>query len=314
VTRVNATTEAGAPDQTGADALRCPLCGGAATLALTARDRNRELSDELFRYRRCQVCGVYSLINVPADLGRFYPSEYYELPDAARVDALVPAEMHKLELIRRFADPPGRLVEVGPGSGVFAYAARRADFDVTAIEMDERTCAHLRDTIGIQAVQSARPEASLTELPPSRAIALWHVVEHVPEPWALLDAAAANLEPGGALALATPNPDSLQFRLLRARWAHVDAPRHLFLLPLDAVRARAEAAGLRLAHVTTTDPAGRHWNRFGWEYALRRRPASGPASRPVAGAALGLTLAMRPLEHTGMRGTAYTAVFVKDGA
>jgi SAM-dependent methyltransferase len=311
---VNATTQAGAADQTGSEALRCPLCGGPATLALSARDRNRELSDELFRYRRCEACGVYSLVNVPADLGHFYPPEYYVLPDAGQLDALVPAEMHKLELISRFVSPPGRLVEVGPAGGVFAYAARQAGFEVTAIEMDERTCAHLRETVGIEAVQSAHPETALAELPPSRAIALWHVIEHVPEPWALLDAAAANLEPGGALTVATPNPDSLQFRLLRARWAHVDAPRHLFLLPLDAVRDRAEAAGLRLAHVTTSDRAGRQWNRFGWEYALRRRPAAGPVSRPVAGAALGLTLAMRPLEHTGMRGTTYTAVFVKDGS
>jgi hypothetical protein len=128
----------------------------------------------------------------------------------------------------------------------------------------------------------------------------------------VLEAAAANLEPGGVLALATPNPESAQFRLLGPRWAHVDAPRHLFLLPLGAITGRAAELGLRRAAVTTSDPSGRHWNRFGWEYALRRRPAAGPPPRPLALAALGLTVALRPLEHSGMRGAAYTAIFVKE--
>lgn len=308
-----ATTRAPTAKPATDDVGRCPLCGGTAALAFTARDRNRELSDQPFRYRRCETCGAYSLIDIPADLGHFYPSEYYELPYPAQLEALAPNQGHKLDLLRRVAAPPGRLVEIGPGSGAFAYAARRAGYDVTAIEMDERVCAHLRDTIGIAAVQSARPEEAMGGLPPSRAIAMWHVIEHVPEPWALLDAVAAGLEPGGVLAVATPNPDSLQFRLLGARWAHVDAPRHLFLLPLDALRKRAEAAGLRLVKVTTSDPDGRHWNRFGWECALRRRPAAGPAPRTVSAAALGLTLGMRPVEHSGLRGAAYTAVFLKEG-
>jgi hypothetical protein len=177
--------------------------------------------------------------------------------------------------------------------------------------MDARTCDHLRDAVGVHAIHSADPAAALSGLSPSRAIAMWHVIEHLRDPWAVLDAAAANLEPGGALALATPNPDSTQFRLLGSRWAHVDAPRHLFLLPLATLTERAAAAGLQRVAVTTHDPSGRHWNCFGWEYAMRRRPAAGRAPWPIAGAALGLTLALRPLEHTGLRGAAYTAVFVK---
>jgi hypothetical protein len=140
---------------------------------------------------------------------------------------------------------------------------------------------------------------------------LWHVLEHLQRPAAVLEQAAAQLEPGGVVALAVPNPDSLQFRLLRGRWAHVDAPRHLFLIPFGALRAQAAKVGLDLAHVTTSDPAGRHWNWFGWEYALRRHPASRPSTRLTRIFALLLTLCLVPLERRGMNGTAYTAVFVK---
>jgi SAM-dependent methyltransferase len=296
-----------------ADPAVCPLCQGRAVAVFTATDRNREISPQPFRYRRCTVCAALSLVDVPQDLGPFYPSEYYELLDPAQLDGLVPVEQHKIDRVRRWAEP-GRLVEIGPGIGVFAHGARRAGYDVTAIEMDERACTYLRDVVGANAINSADPAAVLAQLPPSRAIALWHVIEHLPDPWAVVDAAAANLEPGGALVIATPNPDALQFRLLKARWAHVDAPRHLFLLPLATLADRCRAHGLRQADVTTTDPAGRHWNSFGWEYAARRRPAAGPAPRALALGAVAFSLAMRPLEHTGLRGAAYTAVFVKGGA
>ena len=121
------------------------------------------------------------------------------------------------------------------------------------------------------------------------------MIEHLPDPDAVLEVAATNLEPGGVLAIATPNPQSTQFKLMGAHWAHVDAPRHLILL-LDAQR-RAETLGLRQVAVTTSDPSGRHWNRVGWEYGMRRRPAAGPAPNSVAWTALALTVALRPLEH-----------------
>ena len=54
---------------------------------------------------------------------------------------------------------------------------------------------------------------------------MWSVLDEVEDPWGRLDAAARNLEPGGVLALAMPNPGSFQFRMTRGRWPHVDAPR-----------------------------------------------------------------------------------------
>lgn len=276
-------------------------------------DRNREVSLQLFAYRRCVACGTLSLVDVPDDLERFYPADYYDLPPASALEHLESNEAHKVAMLRELVGVGGRLVEVGPGAGVFAYGARRAGFDVTALEMDARTCEHLRDAVGVGAVQTDDPAAALASLPPSRAIAMWHVIEHLPDPAGMLDAAAVNLEPGGVLALATPNPQAAGFRVLGRRWAHIDAPRHLFLLPLAALTERAASAGLRRVAVTTSDPSGREWNRFAWEHGLRRRPAAGDAPAAVKLAALALTLALRPVEHTGLRGAAYTALFVKGG-
>ena len=166
-------------------------------------------------------------------------------------------EAPKLELIMRHATG-GRFVEIGSGSGALSRAAHNAGFKVTAIEMDAACCEYLERVVGVQAIQSDAPDRVLSDLDPANAIAMWHVLEHVPCPCRLVDAAAARLAPGGVLAVATPNPQSLQFRLLRGRWAHVDAPRHLSLIPYAALRARCHDVGLTATWVTTNDPTGRH--------------------------------------------------------
>ncbi|MDA0171519.1 class I SAM-dependent methyltransferase [Solirubrobacter taibaiensis] len=287
----------------------CPLCGGIAAPHFATRDRNRGLSDVVFRYGRCTVCATLFLDNVPDDLGRYYPSEYYVLPSAEQLEHLRAAERHKLALVG--GEPRGRLVEIGPGVGGFSYAARRAGYDVTAVEMDERAAEHVRTVAGVDVVRSDVPHTALDALPPSRAITLWHVMEHLPDPWACLQAAARNLESGGTLVIAMPNPDSFQLRVLGSRWAHIDAPRHLFLIPAKTLIERAASLGLESAKLTTRDRGGLNWNRFGWQYAVMR--PDGSKTRIAAANAFGLAafFAMSPIELTGLRGATYTAVFNK---
>ena len=93
--------------------------------------------------------------------------------------------------------------------------------------MDERCCEYLQGELGVHTIRSDEPAALLQTLARPQVISLWHSLEHLREPAELLAAAAERLEPGGVLALGVPNPRSLQFRLLGARWAHLDAPRHI---------------------------------------------------------------------------------------
>lgn len=290
-----------------AGAVSCPLCGAPSAPALTATDRNREISAERFAYRRCTACATVFLAEVPADLGRYYGGDYHGIPSPAELRHRAGLEAHKVARLRRHA-APGPLVEIGPSFGAFALAAREAGWDVTGIEMDPECCTHLESAVGVRAIESAEPAAVLPELGPQRAICLWHVLEHVPRPVELIRAAAGALEPGGVLAVAVPNPESLQFRALGARWAHLDAPRHLFLIAHATLGGHAAAAGLELLETTTTDPFGCHCNRFGWEYALRRHPARAPSGPALRRASQVLEKVAAPLERSGLRGAAYTVV------
>jgi 2-polyprenyl-3-methyl-5-hydroxy-6-metoxy-1,4-benzoquinol methylase len=291
--------------------MSCRLCGAQTESGFTTTDRNRACSRERFEYRCCTACGSYLLANVPADLGRYYPADYYGFPEANELDEAAMREAPKLELIMRHATG-GRFVEIGSGSGALSRAAHNAGFEVTAIEMDAACCEYLERVVGVQAIQSDAPDRVLSDLDPANAIAMWHVLEHVPCPCRLVDAAAARLAPGGVLAVATPNPQSLQFRLLRGRWAHVDAPRHLSLIPYAALRARCHDVGLTATWVTTNDPTGRSCNRLGWDYAMRRFPANRHTTMRVRLLRELFVRALGPAEHRGLNGAAYTALFVKE--
>jgi 2-polyprenyl-3-methyl-5-hydroxy-6-metoxy-1,4-benzoquinol methylase len=288
----------------------CPRCGGASEHALEAVDRNRCVSDEVFEYRRCLSCGVLWLLDPPEDLGRYYPGDYHSFLRGAELAAAADAEAPRLGLVTRHVTG-GRLVEAGPSQGVFSFAAKRAGFEVTGLELDPACCEHLEHEVGITAINTATPSAALGELPPSRAIVLWHVIEHLEDAWPFVRAAAENLEPGGVLALATPNPDSLQFGIMGARWVHLDAPRHVTLIPLPALTAEAEALGLRRVEATTVDPVGRSLNQMGWQHSFTQPPVLRENPRFSYTVGRMLTPALRPVEERNLRGAAYTAVFQK---
>jgi hypothetical protein len=303
-------TTGSAHDLANSSEIACRLCGGRSAAAFVVGDRNRGLGPAEFSYRRCHVCQAVFLARVPDDLERYYAADGYGSPDEEMVPEFRHRELAKLELITRFAQP-GPMVEIGPGPGLFTRTAKAAGFEITAIEMDTRYCDYLNAVLGVRAIQSESPAEILPTLSPARAIVMWHVIEHLSDPWETLTRCVQTLEPGGVLAISTPNPESIQFRLLGRYWAHVDAPRHLQLVPAQTLDRKMSELGMRCVLITTVDPVGLELNRMGWEFALRRHPALRQSSAASMRAAKAFTMALSRVERRGLAGAAYTSLFMR---
>lgn len=289
----------------------CPTCGTPGRVRFAATDRNRQVTVEQFHYANCPACTLWFLVDPPEDLGRYYEDDYYQTPSRQQLTKAAARERYQLELLLKAVEPAGHLVEIGAAWGVFATQARDAGFDVHAIEMDSRCCRYLRDVVGVAATCSSQPDVALAGMPPSRAIVMWQVLEHLSEPLAVLDAVGSNLEHGGVLVIATPNPDSLGLRLMANRWPHLDAPRHLTLIPPDLLRRWAKDRGLHEVFVVDSDLGARRWNRFAWQRLMLNRCRSRAAVPALLALGAVVSAAVSPWETQPGRGSSYTAVFRK---
>jgi SAM-dependent methyltransferase len=280
---------------------------------LSARDYNRSVSDTLFHYLRCERCELTSLVNVPADLGRYYAAGYYGLPASdAEIERGVEHDRYKIDLVRRYATG-GRLLEIGPSWGAFCLLAKRAGFAVEAIERDPECCRFLENKIGIHAINNADEAAALAEASAPDVIAMWHVIEHLRDPWTLLDRAAQRLAPGGVIVIATPNPAAFQFGVLGRFWTHIDAPRHVHLLPATMLRDKMRAFGLDEELCTTRDEGSLGWNAFGWGWSFAGLVTPNVMKRGMRLSGRILAKVLAPIEGREGSGSAYTAVYRKPG-
>jgi 2-polyprenyl-3-methyl-5-hydroxy-6-metoxy-1,4-benzoquinol methylase len=292
----------------------CPTCRGPGPLLFRTRDYNRRLSQESFDYFRCPQCGLIFLHPIPADLARYYPNDYYPIPASVNeLAAVLPAAQYKIDIINRFAKP-GRFLEIGPACGDLALLAKKAGFDVETIEMDARCCEFLIKQVGVRATCTSDILAALRQSQPYDVIALWHVIEHLPDPSQTISAIAGQLNPGGIAVIAAPNPDAFQFKLLGKRWAHVDAPRHLALIPQPLLARLAVDVGLEEVWSTTDDRGARGWNTFGWKQSLGNLATSGWRNSVVRRIARFISKLARPFDRKPGRGSAYTVVFRKGAA
>jgi SAM-dependent methyltransferase len=148
--------------------------------------------------------------------------------------------------------PPGPVLDVGSGDGTLLDALRDRGREAFGLERSSD-----REDVGT---------ADITELDGEwAAIVFWHSLEHLPAPGRAIDHASRHVLPGGVLLVAVPNSASLQARVFKDRWFHLDLPRHLVHLSATALIERLRSLDLTVTSVS-------HWRGgqvlFGWLHGL----------------------------------------------
>ena len=97
-----------------------------------------------------------------------------------------------------------RLLDIGAHAGRFMHLAGGAGWSVEGIELNPRTaaCAARRTGRPVHQVNAQTLAAGVTRYD---AVTLTDVLEHIPEPLALLRTVATLLEPGGTIAIKVPS-------------------------------------------------------------------------------------------------------------
>jgi SAM-dependent methyltransferase len=228
---------------TGAPWRSCNLCG-----STDARLRHRVGG---YSVVECNICHlVFVGETVPGDvLEAYYGSAYYTggQPDGygdygalresrtAHFRSLLPW------LRAHLPTPSPRVLELGSAYGFFLEVVREQGWTGIGVELSDHAASQARArgldvrTGTLDAV--ALPEASFD------LVALWDVIEHLPDPAAAVRRVARLLRPGGVLALATGDVSGFTARAFGARWGLLAPPGHLYYFSRRTLRALLEQSG-----------------------------------------------------------------------
>ena len=230
------------------------------------RDGMRETVSETDRRGRplrtviCMDTGLVRNDPVPddAELERFYGDEYriaYKGRTKPRRRQILRNFRRATQHVRTHWDVLGgatRILEIGAGSGEFAFVMARLGKRVTGIEPNFHYAAYCRDELRLD-IRTAHLAPNL--FPPGEFdfIRLSHVLEHLNDPVKYLGQIAEWLAPGGTLYVEVPNIETYCRTKSRGGMFHY---AHIYNFNPWTLRACAGLAGLSEAPETAQRSAG----------------------------------------------------------
>jgi SAM-dependent methyltransferase len=166
----------------------------------------------------------------PEQLGGFYPDDYYSFQPARKPSRSRRALASLFGLTRRTYLPgkasPGRLLDVGCGSGTYIAELAAKGWSVAGVE-PSGAAADAGRTRGLDITHGSIHDV---RHPPESfdVVRFNHSFEHVADPLPVLAEARRLLKPGGALFIGVPNTAGLWPRLFGEYWWYLGLPVHTY--------------------------------------------------------------------------------------
>ena len=226
---------------------------------------------EMFTYMRCAKCGCMQILNIPADLGKYYSNENYysfnlgldlnKKPDALRK---IKAEYllfgkHKLlgSLLSIGYKAPDyyswlrnagvqyndAILDAGTGNGSLLMSLYRIGFtNLTGIDPFIDKEQHY-GSVNVYRKSIFETEGQFDY------IMLHHAFEHMDEPLKVLLKLNQLLKKGKYLLIRTPVMGMYSWKTYKENWMDLDAPRHIIIHTIESMKLLAAQAGFTIKKI-----------------------------------------------------------------
>lgn len=215
-----------------------------------------------FAYFQCASCGCIQIKEIPKNLSRYYPSNYYSLKSKGRKDYLrsVIRIISRLIIFGAWPQFLGRqeislwikkakinsnskILDVGSGSGGLLKKFAACGFK-HLIGVDP----YIKKDIFYPTVKIFKKDLSFLK---GRYdfIMLHHSFEHMAEPDKVFTDIYRLLKPEGRALIRIPVASSFAWEKYQANWVQLDAPRHLFIHTVKSIKILAKKSALKLFEI-----------------------------------------------------------------
>jgi 2-polyprenyl-3-methyl-5-hydroxy-6-metoxy-1,4-benzoquinol methylase len=228
-------------------------------------DTFRSSGDEILvdQLVSCRNCGLHYL--TPRLKSDLILTGYSEGTDEAFVSQNAARERtfsKSLDLIENLRPEKGMLLDIGTAGGAFLGVATRRGWDVLGCEPNQWMADWGSNNYGI----NIHPGTIFDlDLPPDDfdVVTLWDVLEHTPNPKAVLKECHRILKPGGILIVNYPDIESFIARLMGRRWVFLLSV-HLYYFGPDTIRKMLKETGFLVRKSKL------HWQSLELGYILFR--------------------------------------------
>lgn len=220
----------------------CRQCVG--TLRATGHVCGDRPDLEVFR---CASCGVIQLAEIVYTKdGRYAADDYFPADWRADWDREAAWNEQRVERCRTLLPTPEARVALDFGCGIGGFLRRARPHFAAVIGFDLSSAVVRRHRAeGFEAVDDLDAVDRTVD-----TLALFHVLEHVPEPWHLLADLMGRFPKVDRVVVETPNTDEILIRafdLPAYRRVHYNA-EHIWYFTPETLTVVLERAGLRVLH------------------------------------------------------------------
>lgn len=224
----------------------CNLCGGDDTRLLYKVSPVRRNQKGEFDLVKCRKCGlVYTNPRPDSKSIAAYYDESYEYHETRNMTFL--ERLH----YRYFRNPglkKGKILDVGCGNGNYLYLFRKKGWDCYGTEVSSSMIDYMISDLGLKIFKGELYDITLPE-EYFDVVTFWGSLEHMNNPFEVLTKTYRLLKPGARVIILVPNIESLEARIFRNYWHHIEVPTHYYQFSPETLTNLLKRAGFKIERV-----------------------------------------------------------------